>query len=116
MPTPFDREPTVAGPRCPKPCADVACCCTRRAGMRDTIRDTKRDAGAPSDRGMSRISDPATLEGLLQRLETLQPDAQAKWGTLTAPEVLCQLGDATHSVLAPKDTAEVARRREAEGA
>lgn len=48
---------------------------------------------------MSTISKPAELEQLIRRLGELRPDTSRKWGTMTAAEMLCHLGDATASVL-----------------
>ncbi len=48
---------------------------------------------------MKSVSDPASLEQLIDRLGALHPDSERKWGTLTASEMLCHLGDATASVL-----------------
>jgi hypothetical protein len=45
------------------------------------------------------IADSPTLQRLLERLGRLNPDAQPQWGTLTANEMLCHLGDAHESVL-----------------
>lgn len=48
---------------------------------------------------MKSIADPTALEQLIERLNALAPDTPRKWGTLTAGEMLCHLGDATSSVL-----------------
>lgn len=48
---------------------------------------------------MSSVADPATLARLVARLEALRPDAARRWGTLSAHEMLCHLGDAAASVL-----------------
>ena len=45
------------------------------------------------------IADADTLADLLRRLERLTPDSTRRWGTLTAQEMLCHLGDATAMVL-----------------
>ena len=45
------------------------------------------------------VDDPATLEALIARLEALRPDAERRWGTLTAGEMLCHLGDSHETVL-----------------
>jgi hypothetical protein len=43
----------------------------------------------------------------------LRPDSQRRWGTLTAPEMLCHLGDAAEMVLQirPRERALPERRR-----
>jgi hypothetical protein len=47
----------------------------------------------------STIADAATLSLLVERLHRLRPDTARRWGTLTAGEMLCHLGDAHESVL-----------------
>ena len=44
------------------------------------------------------IASPAVLQHLIDRLGTLRPDMPRRWGTLTAPEMLCHLGDACQMV------------------
>lgn len=39
------------------------------------------------------IFDAPALDGLLQRLDKLTPDARAQWGRMTAPRMLCHLSD-----------------------
>ena len=48
---------------------------------------------------MHTIADDKTLNSLVERLSQLRPDTQRRWGTLTAGEMLCHLGDAHESVL-----------------
>jgi len=48
---------------------------------------------------MRSISDPEALESLIARLNALRPDMPRVWGTLSAGEMLCHLGDATESVM-----------------
>lgn len=48
---------------------------------------------------MTTIADRETLTRLLARLEQLTPTSERRWGTMTAAEVLCHLGDAGDSVL-----------------
>jgi hypothetical protein len=50
---------------------------------------------------MPTIADPRVLSGLITRLERLEPEAQRRWGTMTAGEMLCHLGDANTGVLDP---------------
>jgi hypothetical protein len=45
------------------------------------------------------IADPPVRPDLIARLHRLAPDAPRRWGTLTAHEMLCHLGDATAMVL-----------------
>jgi hypothetical protein len=45
------------------------------------------------------IADPDVLRDLTTRLSRLTPDTPRRWGTLTAHEALCHLGDATAMVL-----------------
>lgn len=49
---------------------------------------------------MRSIADSESLEELVERLGALRPETPRKWGTMTAGEMLCHLGDATASVLA----------------
>ena len=48
---------------------------------------------------MRTIAEDTTLNSLVERLRQLSPDTQRRWGTLTAGEMLCHLGDAHESVL-----------------
>lgn len=48
---------------------------------------------------MTSIADERTLDRLAVRLETIRPDSARRWGTLTAGEMLCHLGDAHEFVL-----------------
>lgn len=48
---------------------------------------------------MPSITEPDVLTGLIARLEALRPDTPRRWGTMTAGEMLCHLGDAASSVL-----------------
>ena len=50
-------------------------------------------------RSMRTIADDQTLGSLVERLRRLCPDTPRRWGTLTAGEMLCHLGDAHESVL-----------------
>jgi hypothetical protein len=45
------------------------------------------------------VADAGTLRSLLQRFSRLQPHARRRWGTLTAQEMLCHLGDSMDMVL-----------------
>ncbi len=48
---------------------------------------------------MTSIADSVVLQGLVERLGAVRPDSPRQWGTLTAAEMLCHLGDATASVM-----------------
>lgn len=48
---------------------------------------------------MKTVADPRVLDSLVARLQAVQPDGLRRWGTLTAHEMLCHLGDATGMVL-----------------
>ncbi|MGH7497554.1 MAG: DinB family protein [Gemmatimonadales bacterium] len=48
---------------------------------------------------MRTITDGKTMASLVGRLHQLRPDTPRRWGTLTAGEMLCHLGDAHESVL-----------------
>ena len=48
---------------------------------------------------MSTSANPRTLGSLVERLRRLRPDTEPRCGTLTAGEMLCNLGDAHESVL-----------------
>ena len=43
---------------------------------------------------MPTLLDSADREALLQRLRRLQPSSQPRWGTFTAPRMVCHLADA----------------------
>lgn len=53
---------------------------------------------------MRSIRDDRTLSSLVARLNRLDPDTPPRWGTLTAGEMLCHLGDAHESVLGARDS------------
>jgi len=46
-----------------------------------------------SGRIVKTVADPHVLESLRTRLRALQPGSGRRWGTLTAHEMLCHLGD-----------------------
>jgi hypothetical protein len=48
---------------------------------------------------MRTVADPAVRRSLEARLGRLRPDTPRRWGTLTAHEMLCHLGDAAEMVL-----------------
>jgi hypothetical protein len=48
---------------------------------------------------MKTVADPTVLAGLVRRLEALHPETARRWGTMSAAEMLCHLGDACDSVL-----------------
>jgi hypothetical protein len=48
---------------------------------------------------MKTVADPEVLGGLARRLGTLAPQTPRRWGTMTAHEMLCHLGDAEEMVL-----------------
>jgi hypothetical protein len=48
---------------------------------------------------MKTVADPGVLTSLVERLRHLQPERHRRWGTLTAHEMLCHLGDACAMVL-----------------
>jgi len=50
---------------------------------------------------MPTVADSAVLAALVARLERLVPESERRWGTLTAGEMLCHLGDANTGVLEP---------------
>jgi hypothetical protein len=45
------------------------------------------------------VADPAVLRSLVYRLNSVAPDSPRRWGTMTAHEMLCHLGDAAEMVL-----------------
>ncbi|MGQ0642964.1 MAG: hypothetical protein ACT4P6_19640 [Gemmatimonadaceae bacterium] len=62
---------------------------------------------------MKTAADIIVRQSLLGRLAALRPDSQRRWGTLSAHEMLCHLGDATDMVLGirPRTRPVPARRR-----
>ena len=48
---------------------------------------------------MKSVASPEVVEGLLARLGKLTPESERHWGTLSAGEMLCHLGDTLESVL-----------------
>ena len=62
---------------------------------------------------MKTIADPAVLRALTGRLGLLTPGHQRRWGTLTAHEMVCHLGDAVEMVICvrPRERPIPRRRR-----
>lgn len=48
---------------------------------------------------MKTIADPEVLQGLTARLGSVTAESQRRWGTLTAHEMLCHLGDSAEMIL-----------------
>lgn len=48
---------------------------------------------------MTTLADARMLAELVDRLGRLRPDSERRWGTLTAAEMLCHLGDCSRSLL-----------------
>ena len=48
---------------------------------------------------MKTVADPVVVGGLVERLRALNPQTPRRWGTMTANEMLCHLGDAAEMVL-----------------
>lgn len=49
------------------------------------------------------VADPQVLEEVVARIGRLTPDTRPRWGTLTAAELLCHLGDNMEMALAIRD-------------
>lgn len=49
---------------------------------------------------MKSLEQPRVLEELVLRLRALQPATERRWGTMSAGEMLCHVGDASNSILA----------------
>jgi hypothetical protein len=60
---------------------------------------------------MKTVADPVVLRALEERLRSLTPDSQRRWGTLTPHEMLCHLGDATGMVLGTRPRRRPVRSR-----
>jgi hypothetical protein len=45
------------------------------------------------------LANARTVAVVVARLERVRPDSEGRWGTLTAAEMLCHLGDCSRSVL-----------------
>ena len=62
---------------------------------------------------MKTVGDPVVLRSLIARLNAVTPDSERRWGTLTAHEMLCHLGDAAEMVLRirPREAPVPLRRR-----
>ena len=60
---------------------------------------------------MPTVSDQSSLESLVARLGRLLPETQRRWGTMSAGEMLCHLGDANTGVLDPAERAGKRRPR-----
>jgi hypothetical protein len=60
---------------------------------------------------MKTVADGAALRSLIDRLNALEPDSRRRWGTLTAHEMLCHIGDATDMVLGTRPRKQPLRAR-----
>jgi hypothetical protein len=60
---------------------------------------------------MKTVADPEVLQSLVERLRSVTPDGRRRWGTLTAHEMLCHLGDATDMVLGTRPRKQPVRLR-----
>ena len=62
---------------------------------------------------MKTVADHTVLHSLTERFSALRPDSERRWGTLTAHEMLCHLGDAAEMVLRirPRDRPVPSRQR-----
>jgi len=47
---------------------------------------------------MKTVADATVLRSLVERLRLLEPQTPRRWGTMTAHEMLCHLGDAMEMV------------------
>lgn len=54
---------------------------------------------------MHTIDDPAVLERLVARLQCLRPETPRRWGSMTAGEMVCHLGDACAGILRGRSSA-----------
>ena len=48
---------------------------------------------------MKTVADPSVLRSLIDRLGALTPQTERRWGSMSAHEMLCHLGDACEMVL-----------------
>ena len=48
---------------------------------------------------MKTAADPEVLRSLVRRIQALEAQTPRRWGTMTAHEMLCHLGDAAEMVL-----------------
>jgi hypothetical protein len=53
---------------------------------------------------MTSIAQPRVVARLIARLDEVRPNTPRRWGTMTAGEMLCHLGDAAEAVLARAGT------------
>ena len=71
----------------------------RRPGRDDRRRLRLRAQRRDSAVTFRTIAAPDVLDDTVRRLQRVTPDTPRRWGTLTAHEMLCHLGDATAMVL-----------------
>ena len=60
---------------------------------------------------MKTVADPAVCRDLIARLRSVRPESERRWGTLTAHEMLCHLGDGFAMVLGHRPREQPARVR-----
>ena len=48
---------------------------------------------------MKSLADPATRQSVLHRIARLEPGAKARWGRMSAHQMLCHLTDSYHAAL-----------------
>jgi hypothetical protein len=52
---------------------------------------------------MKSLADPAIQEQIRQRLQTIRPDTQRRWGRMSANQMICHLADSFRRTLGEKD-------------
>ena len=57
------------------------------------------------------VADPAVCRSLIDRLGSVRPESRRRWGTLTAHEMLCHLGDGFDMVLRSRPREQPLRMR-----
>jgi hypothetical protein len=60
---------------------------------------------------MKTVGDPAVCRSLIDRLRSVRPESVRRWGTLTAHEMLCHLGDGFDMVLGRRPREQPVRMR-----
>lgn len=53
---------------------------------------------------MRTLADPRDRDAIVRRLRALRPESVRRWGSLTAPEVVCHLADALRMALGTRAT------------
>ncbi len=60
---------------------------------------------------MRNLAEPATRQQIKQRLQTVGPESQRRWGRMSASQMICHLADSFRRTLGEKQTTDLPPRK-----